>query len=145
MTLFSLISFDYTSVVTIVKWLENITSFVKIKENSYSKKKKIPLSRILNLFFCNYPHNVGRVSLAMPYACFYFLLFIKAVLKRDFPPLSPIKNVWMSYGVILDESDRHFQELLLKVGGIECCFSFFYKCISVRVEKTNDRQRSYRQ
>ena len=43
-----------------------------------------------------------------------------------------------------DKNGRNFQELLFKVWGIECCFLFLSKCVSVRVEKTNDRWRYYR-
>ena len=67
---------------------------------------------------------------------------VKAVLKRDFPPLSPTeKRLSALRSHFLIKNALNFQELLFNVTGIECCFSFLSECVSVRVEKTNDRWR----
>ena len=63
---------------------------------------------------------------------------VKAVLKRDFPSLTDWKTFECLTESLFDENARNFQELLIKVWGIECCFSFLSKCVSVTVEKTND-------
>ena len=71
--------------------------------------------------------------------------FLKLFWNEIFPLSHRLKNVWVSYGVIFWQNVRNFQELLYKVRRIEWCFSFFSKCVTVSVEKINDRWCQYRQ
>ena len=75
---------------------------------------------------------------------------LKPILLRLFwNEISPSLTDWKTFESLtesfFDENARNFQELLFKVWGTECWFSFFSKWVTVRVEKINDRWRYYRQ